>query len=499
MMDSQKNITGNPDPLARTRFAPSPTGFLHVGALRTALFAWIIAKQDNGEFILRIEDTDKKREVDGAITQIKESLKWLGLDWDEGPDIGGTSGPYLQSQRLAIYKKYARDLLANGHAYPDPFTQEQLEEFRRQSKNLGKPFLFRDYRPNLTKGDALRWDEETPLRFKVPEIKAYSWQDEVRGELSAGPEALDDFILIKADGFPTYNFAHIVDDQEMQITHVVRGEEFIASMPKFLSVYDAFGWDRPKFVTLPPVLGKNGGKKLSKRDGAISVLGYREQGYLKEALFNFLTSLGWNDGTNKDVYSIEEILDVFSIDRIQKSPARFDSDKLTWLNGNHIRRLTTEQFLEKAREFLPETAKDHSDNYLIEVLALVQERVKFLGELGGALTQFFFTDQPVNLQLIDSDKRLGSIPRKDLKNFLEQSLAVLKKSKFELDELKTVLESLVEQTGQKPGVIFSLIRVVTTWQQFSPPLADTLAVLGKDTVLRRINQSIEALADTPGN
>ena len=254
-----------------TRFAPSPTGFMHVGGVRTALYAYLWAKKNKGTFILRIEDTDKEREVEGSIAHIIESLKWLGIDWDQGPEIGGPHAPYLQSERLGIYKKYAEILINKGFAYPDPYTEEEVNQFRERAELAKKPFLFREHRPETF--DV--WDEKKPLRFKVPEIKSYKWNDLVYGDLSAGPEALDDFILIKSDGYPTYNFAHIVDDIEMGISHVMRGQEFISSVPKFLSLYEALGIEPPLFATLPPIMGSDGNKKLSKRDGAKDILEYK--------------------------------------------------------------------------------------------------------------------------------------------------------------------------------------------------------------------------------
>ena len=247
-----------------TRFAPSPTGLMHVGGLRTGLFAWLWARKNKGTFILRIEDTDKVREVPGSKEQIMESLSWLGLTWDFGPDKIGPWGSNIQSERLPIYKNYAEKLIAKGLAYPDPFTEEEVEEFRKKAEENKQAFLFRNHRPETF--DV--WDGTRPLRFKVSELKRYEWHDEVRGTLSAGMEALDDFVLIKADGFPTYNFCHIVDDIEMGVTHVMRGEEFIAATPKFLSLYEALGAEPPIFATLPPILGESGTKKLSKRDGA---------------------------------------------------------------------------------------------------------------------------------------------------------------------------------------------------------------------------------------
>ena len=274
-----------------TRFAPSPTGFMHVGGVRTALYAFLWAQKNKGTFILRIEDTDKEREVGGSINHIIESLNWLKINWNEGPNIGGPYSPYLQSERLDLYKKYAQILIDKGLAYPDPYTEEEVEIFRDKAELEKKPFLYREHRPaSLSLGGPEKfgvWDGTRPLRFKVSEIKSYKWNDLVYGDLSAGPEALDDFILIKSDGFPTYNFAHIVDDIEMNVTHVMRGQEFISSTPKFLSIYEALGIKPPLFVTLPPIMAPDGKKKLGKRDGAKDVLEYRNEGYLPEAIINF--------------------------------------------------------------------------------------------------------------------------------------------------------------------------------------------------------------------
>jgi glutamyl-tRNA synthetase len=282
----------------RTRFAPSPTGFLHVGSARTALFAFLYARKHGGQFILRIEDTDKGREVEGAIGHIMESLKWLGIEWDEGTDVGGPYEPYLQSERLPSHTEYARKLISAGFAYPDPYTEEEVEAFRKLAEAEKRPFLFRDHRPDTF----MEWDGSTPLRFKVPTVKRYTWEDAVMGTLSAGEEALDDFILIKSDGFPTYNFAHVIDDIEMKVTHVMRGQEFVSSTPKFLSLYEALDTAPPVFVTLPPILGEGGNKKLSKRDGAKDILEYREEGYLPGAMVNFLALLGWNPGGDRELF-----------------------------------------------------------------------------------------------------------------------------------------------------------------------------------------------------
>src|ERR1017187_5309536 len=287
----------------RTRFAPSPTGSLHVGSIRTALFAWLVARHSDGKFILRIEDTDRARHVDTAENHIIDSLKALGLDYDEGPDIGGPFAPYRQSERLETYRRWAQKMIDAGRAYADPYTPEQVQAFRDQARDQKRPFLFRDHRPD----NPPKWDGSMPLRFKS-EPKAYHWHDEVMGDLQTGPEVIDDFVVIKSDGFPTYNFAHIVDDAEMEVSHVIRGQEFIASLPNYLNVYEALQLTPPLMATMPHVLGPDGTKKLSKRDGAKDILEYLKDGFLPDALVNFITSLGWNDGTEQEVFSREELI-----------------------------------------------------------------------------------------------------------------------------------------------------------------------------------------------
>lgn len=338
-----------------TRFAPSPTGFMHVGGVRTALFAWLFARKNNGTFILRIEDTDKAREVEGSMEHIIKSLKWLGIEWDEGPDIGGPNQPYIQSQRGDSYIKYAKILIEKGYAYPDPYTVEEVEEFRKKATEEKRPFLYRDHRPE----NPGVWDGTKPLRFKVPEIKSYEWQDGVRGRLSAGPEALDDFILIKSDGYPTYNLAHIIDDLEMGVTHIFRSDEFISSTPKFLSLYDALGIEHPVFATLPPILGEGGKKKLGKRDGAKDILDYKDEGYLPEAMTNFLALLGWNPGGEQELFTVPELTLKFEIERVQKSGAQWNNQKLDWMNKEHLKKISNEDKMKMAWDFLPNDFTSH--------------------------------------------------------------------------------------------------------------------------------------------
>ncbi len=471
----------------RTRFAPSPTGFLHVGGVRTALFAWLVARQAGGQFILRLEDTDKAREVAGSDQHIMDSLRALQLDYDEGPDIGGPHGPYRQSERLPLYKEWAERLVAGGRAYADPYTPAELEAFRQQAKAAKRPFLFRDHRPD----NPPAWDGRQPLRFKS-DPKAYTWHDAVMGDLKSGPEVIDDFIIVKSDGYPTYNFAHIVDDHLMQISHVIRSQEFLASVPKYLNVYEALNIPVPVLATAPFVMGPDGQKKLSKRDGAKDVLDYIREGYLPEALDNFMATLGWNDGTEQEIFSLEELVEKFSLERVQKGGARFDEQRLLWMNGAHIRELPLDELLGKVAGFWPPEAQNSSDSYKKAVLALTQERLKYFAEL-PALTDFFFIDRPVDLQLIDSNKQLKKFSHQELTAWLEQSREALAATDFSAKQLTDCLNQLLTDTGQKPGVLFSLIRVATTWAPFSPPLADTLQVLGKQKTLARLDTAIASL------
>lgn len=471
----------------RTRFAPSPTGYMHVGGVRTALFAWLIARKNNGQFILRIEDTDKNREVEGSIQHIIDSLHWLGLQWDEGVDIGGPHEPYLQSKRLDIYREWAQKLIDKGRAYADPYTPQEVQAFREQAQAAKKPFLYRNHRPE----NPPDWDGTTPLRFKS-EPKDYQWHDAVMGDLHAGAEAIDDFILVKSDGYPTYNFAHIIDDLLMQCTHVIRAQEFISSVPNYLNLYEALEIDRPILATLPPILGPDGKKKLSKRDGAKDLLDYAKEGYLPEAMLNFLASMGWNDGTEQELFSREELIQKFSLDRVQRSGARFDEKRLEWMNGHYIRQLSADELYARSKDFLPEAAGHSSDDYKKKVLVVCQERLKYFAEL-PLLTKFFFVDLPVDMSLIENNKYLAKLPKDELKTLLGIAKAEIEQSDFSVEDLTNHLNSLLEKTGQKPGVLFSLIRIATTQAPSSPGLADTLAVLGQATSLHRIDQLLEKL------
>jgi len=475
--------------IVKSRFAPSPTGFMHVGGVRTALFSWLLARQAGfeGTFILRIEDTDKAREVAGSIQQIEKSLQWLGIEWDEGVDKGGPDAPYLQSERLAIYLEWAQKLIDSGRAYADPYTAEEVEAFRNEAKAAKRPFLFRDHRPE----NPPVYDGTQPLRFKS-DPKAYKWHDAVLGNLSTGPDAIDDFIIVKSDGYPTYNFSHIVDDAIMGVTHVLRSQEFIASTPKFLNIYDALEIERPTLATLPFVMAIDGKKKLGKRDGAKDILEYAREGYLPEAMINFLATLGWNDGTEQEIFTIDELIEKFKLDRVQKSPARFDEQRLLWLNGQHIRLLSLDELFTRSHDFWSDKAHAAGEDRQKQVLELVKDRLKTLADI-PTITDYFFEEPTPDWTMIEGNKQLVALGNDGIRELLTQAVAALSVSEYTPEALQETLNGLLETTGQKPGILFSLIRLAVSWAPFSPALNETLAVLGPDTVLARLEKSLAEL------
>ncbi|MBQ3352167.1 glutamate--tRNA ligase [Candidatus Saccharibacteria bacterium] len=487
-----------------TRFAPSPTGYIHIGNVRSAIYPYLIAKQSGGKFILRIEDTDRSRYVPGATDLIVETLRWLGLNWDEGIIVGGDHGPYYQSERRDIYHAYARKLIAAGRAYPDNTPPEKINEYRKADNDKKVPYLYRNHRPEAAEkagtSEAIPWEEGTPLRFKS-EPKSYKWHDEVMGDLSTGPEVCDDIILIKADGLPTYNFAHIVDDYEMQVTHIVRGVEYLSSMPNYLNIYEALGIKHPKFVSLPHVLATTGNKKLSKRDGAKSAVDYRNEGVLPEAMLNYLACLGWNDGTEKEIYSMEELLKAFSVDRIQSSGARFDEVKLLWQNGQWIRKIFDEQGVDelysRTEGFWPEEATNYPEEYRKKVLSIIYDRLKTLSDI-KTFTDYFFKDPEIDLEMIENNKflkKLSETEESDLLGNAIERLSAISDKDWNADNLQAALNKLLEKSGKKPAELFSLIRIALSFAPFSPALHLTAEVLGKNTTLARLNATRSAIVN----
>ena len=464
----------------RTRFAPSPTGFMHVGGVRTALFGWLFAKANNGSFVLRIEDTDKSREVSGSVEHIYESLMWLGLQPDEGPKEGGDLGPYTQSERLETYRTYAQKLIDAGLAYADPFSTDQVREFRAQAEADKRPFLYRNHRPNnaATPND---WYGTVPIRFKTTSPHDTRWFDVVRGELRAGAEAQDDFIIVKSDGFPTYNFAHIVDDHEMQISHVIRGEEFISSMPNYLNLYEALEIKPPKFVTVPPILGPSGTKKLSKRDGAKDVLDYRAEGFLFETILNFLASLGWNDGTEKEIYSQKELIASFTLKKIQRSGARFDPTKLEWMEWQH-RQVRIEQDPATALESLGYDQSQIDPQFAR--LALSKSRsVKDFNDQYEILSKpGVFELNQSNLQIIDD-----SLDHELAITYIDAAIDSLEcLDQTSEQSIEQALRACMDDLSAQPRAFLNLIRWSITNRKVSPNLFAIINIIGVEQTITRL-------------
>jgi len=471
---------------AITRFAPSPTGYIHIGNVRSAIYPYLLARQSEGKMILRIEDTDRARYVEGATELIESTLEWLGLNWDEGPITGGPNGPYFQSERQEIYHAWARKLIESGRAYADPTPPEEIAKYREKCDQEKIPFLYRNFRPE----DTPEWQPGIPLRFKS-EPKEYAWHDEVMGDMHTGPEVLDDIILIKKDGYPTYNFAHIVDDAEMGITHVMRGVEYLSSTPNYLAIYEALGLKRPKLVSLPHILAPQGNKKLGKRDGAKSVTEYRDDGVLAEAMLNYLACLGWNDGTEQEIYTKDELIKRFSLDRIQTSGARYDETKLLWLNGQWIRKIFDEQGAEalyaRTTDFWPESAKGFSDEYKIKVLSIIYDRLKTLSDL-RTMTIYFFENPRIDLDMLINNKFLKKLSESEIEALLKQTITKLAGlNTWDANILQDALNNLLSETGKKPAELFSLIRIAISFAPFSPALNLTLEALGRETSLARLN------------
>jgi len=465
-----------------TRFAPSPTGFMHIGGVRTALYAYLWAKKNKGVFILRIEDTDKEREVEGSIEHIIKSLKWLGIEWDQGPDIGGPYEPYIQSQRLDLYKKHALELIEKGHAYPDPYTKEELEVFRKKAEEEKRPFLYRDHRPETFSV----WDGTQALRFKTPEIKTYHWNDTARGDLSAGPEALDDFILFKSDGYPTYNFAHIIDDLQMGVTHIMRSDEFISSTPRFLSLYDALEITPPIFVTLPPILAEGGNKKLGKRDGAKDVLDYAMEGYLPEAMMNFLVLLGWNPGGEKEIFTKQELIDIFEISRIGISGSQVNLEKLDWMNKEHMKLLSQSEIEKNILENLPENLKNP------KLISIIFDRISKWSEVKKVVEEGEL-DFAIQAPVYEKEKLIYKNSTKEqITENLKLAIKVLTnidEKDFSVENIKNSLMGLAENLPSR-GELLHPVRFALTGKDKSPDPFIIASIIGKNETLSRLQKSI---------
>jgi glutamyl-tRNA synthetase len=489
----------------RVRFAPSPTGIPHVGNMRTALFNWLFARHEGGTFVLRIEDTDQTRLDPRALEAILDSLRWLGLEWDEGPEVGGPCGPYFQSQRLEHYRRAADALIAGDAAYRCYCSPERLEQVRAEQVRRKEPprydrrcrDLSDDERFALA-GVARIMGQSPVVRFKTPLSGRTEFDDVVRGRVVFENETLDDFIILKSDGFPTYHLANVVDDHLMEITHVLRADEWLPSTPRHLLLYAALGFQPPQFAHLPMILGSDRAK-LSKRHGAVSLLEYKRQGYLPEAMFNFLGLLGWSLDDHTEIISRDDFVRHFSLERIVKNPAIFDVEKLTWMNGVYVRALPPERLtdllLEHLEEDLPPDVRRPLDrDYLLRIVPLVQERIKRLDE-AAPLTAFFFVEGPLEYssELLLSKRLAGK--RDEARRAVETAAARLSEvDRWQREALEGILRPLAEELGLKAGDLFMLIRVAVTGQTATPPLFETMEVLGRDRCLARLDDAIRRLA-----
>jgi glutamyl-tRNA synthetase len=481
----------------RVRYAPSPTGFPHVGNIRTALFNWFFARHHGGKFIVRIEDTDVTRKVRGAVRAILDSLQWLGLDWDEGPEVGGKYAPYIQSQRLDIYREVAKRLISQGDAYYCFCSPQRLEEMRAEQIRRKQPPGYDRYCRNLSPKERAQKEAEgiTPVvRFKSPLEGHTSFHDLIRGEVVFDNSTIDDFVLLKSDGYPTYHLANVVDDHQMEISHVLRAEEWLSSTPRHLLLYRALGFEPPQFAHLPMILGTDR-SKLSKRHGAVSITEYRKQGYLPEAMVNFLALLGWSLDDKTEVLSRQQLIANFSLERISRTAAIFNQDKLNWMNGVYIRSLTADGFFEAAQPYLmmdisAGKALISSEEYVRDILPLVQERARTLAEV-VKLTQFFFVDQlDYEPSLLIGEKMSRQSAVESLKA-AQRRLSQL--TEFDANSLEGVLRPLAAELGLKTGQLFGTLRVAVTGRAAAPPLFQTMAVLGKERCLRRIEAALAKL------
>ena len=476
----------------RTRFSPSPTGYMHIGNLRTALYAWLFARKNGGDFILRIEDTDRNRLVEEAGDVIFRTLKDTGLNYDEGPDAGGDYGPYVQSERKEIYGKYARLLVEKGAAYYCFCTKERLDGLREQAAAEGKVFKYDKHCMHLSKEEVERRiaaGEEYVIRQNIPLEGESSYEDAVYGTITVPMSDMEDNILLKSDGWPTYNLANVIDDHLMEITHVIRGIEYLSSTPKYNLLYDALGWQRPTYIHLPPVM-KDKQKKLSKRNGDASYEDLIAKGYLKEAILNYIALLGWNPGGEREIFSLEELAQVFSLEGLSKSSAIFDMEKLTWMNGEYIRALSPEAFLERAKPYLEAALTREMD--LAKLAALIQPRLETLAQIGEKVS--FFNALPEYDLALYTHKKMKTTAENSLDILIAARQALAETEQFTNDALYAALLSVAERAEVKSGRVLWPVRIAITGTAVTPGGATEIAeLLGKEETLARMDASIAKL------
>lgn len=479
----------------RTRFAPSPTGYMHIGNLRTALFEYLIAKHEGGDFILRIEDTDQGRLVEGATDIIYDTLRTVGLKHDEGPDVGGDHGPYVQSERLPMYKAYAEQLVELGGAHYCFCSEEEIERQRKEADSLGISFKYDDPCKHISLEEAkarVAAGEPYVIRQTINNVGETYFDDEVYGRIEFDTDVLDESVLIKSDGFPTYNFANIIDDHQMEITHVVRGNEYLSSTPKYNLIYEAYGWDIPTYVHVPPVM-KDEHHKLSKRNGDASFQDLVAKGYLPEAILNYIALLGWSPETEQEIYTLDELIKVFNISRISKSPAIFDIDKLTWMNGVYLRNMDLDQYYDLVKPYLEEAI--HSEVDLRSVAKILQPRVDTLAQIKESVD--FIDELPEYDCAMYIHKKMKTTLEISLRslNAAREALAALDDWSEE-ETIHDLLLSLPKQLEMKNGQVLWPVRTAITGKQFTPGGAIEIAhILGKEETLKRIDRGIAKLEE----
>jgi glutamyl-tRNA synthetase len=471
------------------RMAPSPTGEYHVGHIATLLKNYAFAKKYSGQFVLRIEDTDQERKVEGAVERIMGVIKAYGLSWDEGPDIGGPYEPYTQSERLPLYKKYAEQLVADGKAYYCFCSSERLEALRESQREAKVPPKYDKHCRNLSEEEVqqkLAAGEPHVIRLAVPSGETITFNDLIRGQIDTPSDSVDDQVLLKSDGFPTYHLAVVVDDNAMKITHVMRGEEWISSTPKHVLLYEAFGWEQPVYAHIPVFLNPDGQGKMSKRKGTVAAQSFLDEGYLPEAMLNFFMILGWTPEDQREILTLDEYIQEFDPKEISAKSVVFDLQKLAWLNGVYIRNLTQDQLMDKLVPFLPE---DFPHDKADQIIPLIWERLVKLNDV-TELTEFFYREvnPPVELMLKKSDAAQAKLQ-------LEVTANILNKiNDWTVEKIEEMVRQLQTTNNWKTGQYFMLIRVAVTGKVATPPLFETMAVCGKDTVIERLHNAIKALS-----
>ena len=481
----------------RVRFAPSPTGNPHIGNVRTAIFAWLFARRHSGSFMIRVEDTDQDRRTEGAVETMLDSLRWVGLDWDEGPDIGGPVAPYVQSERLDLYHSVAEQLIASGHAYRCYCTPERLNAVRSEQERIGAETIGYDrHCLNLSEAEVASLESEGArpvVRFKMPSEGVSKLDDIVFGHIEFENRLYDDFVALKSDGFPTYHLASVVDDHHMRISHVMRAKEWLPSVPRHVQLYAALGWDMPEFAHLPVILAPDK-TKLSKRHGAASVMDYRDMGVLPEALMNYLALLGWSLDDKSEFFSPNELISNFDLRRVSRSDAVFDLDKLIWLNGQHIRKSPDEKVARALAHYWLETPPDFDIQPDVDrvtaIVPLVRERLKTLDD-AAPLVKFVFSN---DIQLDPGQVVQRGMDSEGTRRILEEAYNGLSElESFETEPIEALLRPMAADLGVKVGQLLGTLRVATTGQKVSPPIFESLEVLGRDRSLESIKKAAEQL------